>query len=62
MTTGPILAKVLLFALPLVIGNILQQLYNTVDTIVVGRFCDSSALAAVGTSGQPWLQSQRGHS
>ena len=53
MTTGPILSRVLIFALPLIAGNILQQLYNTVDTVVVGRFCDSASLAAVGTSGQP---------
>ncbi len=53
MTTGPIIKNVLLFALPIVIGNILQQLYSTVDTIVVGNFCDKQALAAMGTSTQP---------
>lgn len=53
MTTGPIMKKVLLFALPIIIGNILQQLYTTVDTLVVGNFCGDESLAAVGTSAQP---------
>ncbi len=53
MTQGPIMSNVLLFALPIVLGNILQYLYTTVDTLVIGRFCDHTALAAVGTSSQP---------
>ncbi|MGN0480143.1 MAG: MATE family efflux transporter [Lachnospiraceae bacterium] len=53
MTTGPIMRNVLLFAIPIVLGNILQQLYTTVDTLVIGNFCDSTPLAAVGTSSQP---------
>lgn len=53
MTKGPIMKLVILFALPICAGNILQQLYNTVDTLVIGNFCDSAALAAVGTSAQP---------
>lgn len=53
MTHGNIMQLVLLFALPLCIGNIFQQLYNTVDTLVVGNFCGSVSLAAVGTSSQP---------
>lgn len=53
MTKGSIMKLVILFALPICIGNMLQQLYNTVDTIVIGNYCDSSSLAAVGTSGQP---------
>ena len=53
MTTGPIMRKVLLFAIPIVLGNILQQLYATVDTLVVGRYCGYTSLAAVGTSAQP---------
>lgn len=44
---------VLLFAFPICIGNILQQLYNTVDTLIVGNYCGSTSLAAVGTSAQP---------
>lgn len=53
MTTGPIMRKVLLFAIPMVIGDILQQLYTTVDTLVISKYCDHTALAAVGTSAQP---------
>lgn len=53
MTQGPIMRNVLLFAIPIVIGNILQQLYTTVDTLVIGQFCGTSSLAAVGTSAQP---------
>ena len=53
MTRGPIMKKVLMFALPIVIGNILQQLYTTVDTLVIGNYCGYTSLAAVGTSSQP---------
>lgn len=53
MTRGPILPTAVRFALPLCVGNILQQLYSTVDTLVIGNFCDASALAAVATSSQP---------
>ena len=53
MTQGAIMKKVLLFALPICIGNVLQQLYSTVDTLVIGNFCGSVSLAAVGTSSQP---------
>ncbi len=53
MTKGNIIRNVILFAIPIVIGNILQQLYTTVDTLVVGHYCGDSSLAAVGTSSQP---------
>lgn len=53
MTQGAIMKLVVLFALPICAGNILQQLYNTVDTMIVGNFCDSQSVAAVGTSAQP---------
>lgn len=53
MTTGPIMKLVLLFALPICFGNVLQQLYNTVDTLIIGNFCGSVSLAAIGTSSQP---------
>lgn len=53
MTQGPIMKLVVLFALPICIGNVLQQLYTTVDTLVVGNFCGSISLAAIGTSSQP---------
>ena len=44
---------VLIFALPIIAGNVLQYLYTTVDTLVIGRFCGTTSLAAVGTSAQP---------
>ncbi len=53
MTTGSIMGKVFLFAIPIIIGNVLQQLYTTVDTLVIGNFCGETSLAAVGTSAQP---------
>ena len=51
MTEGPIARHLINFAAPMLIGLIFQQLYNTVDTIVVGNFVSSQALAAVGVSG-----------
>ncbi|MDO5549857.1 MAG: MATE family efflux transporter [Lachnospiraceae bacterium] len=50
MTEGVIWKQILAFSLPLLIGNLFQQLYNTVDSIVVGNFIGSEALAAVGSS------------
>ena len=49
MTNGNIAKQVLLFALPLMLGNVFQMLYNTVDSIVVGQFVSTEALAAVGS-------------
>ena len=51
MTTGRPLVNLVAFATPLLIGNLAQQLYNTVDSIIVGQFVGDSALAAVGASG-----------
>ena len=50
LTTGTITKNILLFALPLMCGNLLQQMYNIADTWVVGRFLGADALAAVGSS------------
>ena len=50
MTEGSIVKSLLLFALPLIFGNLLQQMYNIADTWVVGRFLGADALAAVGSS------------
>ena len=50
MLNGSIFDKILLFALPLAISSILQQLFNSVDVAVVGRFASSEALAAVGSN------------
>ena len=50
MTEGSIAGQVILFALPLMLGNVFQMLYNTVDSIVVGNFVGTQALAAVGST------------
>ena len=50
LTKGPIIGSILLFALPLMLGNLLQQMYNIADTWIVGRFLGADALAAVGSS------------
>ena len=50
MTEGPITKTLILFALPMIAGNLLQQFYNIADTLVVGRFLGAEALAAVGSS------------
>ena len=50
MTHGSLWNKILIFALPLAASSILQQLFNSVDTEVVGRFASSRALAAVGSN------------
>ena len=50
MTQGPITRELLLFALPLMFGNIFQMMYTTVDVIVVGNFVGKEALAAVGST------------
>ena len=51
MTQGSIERLLIMFALPLLLGQIFQQLYNAVDGVVVGRFVGKEALAAVGASG-----------
>ena len=50
MTHGTLWNKILIFALPLAASSILQQLFNSIDTAVVGRFASSQALAAVGSN------------
>ncbi len=50
MTSGSIIRQIILFSLPLMLGNIFQMLYNTVDSIVVGNFVGKEALAAVGST------------
>ena len=51
MLHGPLLKKIVLFALPIAMSSILQQLFNAADTAVVGRFAGSDSLAAVGANG-----------
>lgn len=50
MTTGSATKKILLYTLPILMGNVFQQIYSLSDTLVVGRFLGSEALAAVGAS------------
>ena len=51
ITEGVIWKQILLFFFPILLGSFFQQMYNTVDTIIVGRFVGTAALAAVGASG-----------
>lgn len=51
MTDGPIGKKLIRFAMPILLGNLFQQLYNTADTLIVGKLLGSQALAAVSSSG-----------
>jgi len=51
MTVGKPLSNLIAFSVPLLIGNLAQQMYNTADSIIVGKYVGDSALAAVGTSG-----------
>ena len=50
LTKGSISRSLLLFALPMMAGNLLQQFYNIADTLIVGRVLGKNALAAVGSS------------
>ncbi len=50
MTSGSIIGQIILFSLPLMLGNIFQMMYNTVDSVVVGNFVGKEALAAVGST------------
>ena len=51
MTKGSIVKAIILFSLPLILGNLLQQLYNAADSFIVGNFVSKSALGAVGAGG-----------
>ena len=51
LTEGPVAKSLILFAIPILLSNIFQQLYNSIDSAVVGQFAGSAALAAVGTTG-----------
>ena len=50
LTRGPVMKTMLIFAVPMILGNLLQQCYNVADTLIVGRFLGPDALAAVGSS------------
>ncbi|MBP3543104.1 MAG: MATE family efflux transporter, partial [Lachnospiraceae bacterium] len=51
MCSGPIMKKLLIFALPVMLSGVLQLLFNAADIAVVGRFAGSDSLAAVGSTG-----------
>lgn len=51
MTKGSPLKQIVVFAVPMLVGNIFQQIYNMADTIIVGRYLGEKALAGVGSSG-----------
>lgn len=51
LSEGPIRKKLILFALPIFVGQVFQQLYNTFDSLIVGKFLGDQALAAVSSSG-----------
>ena len=50
LTRGPVMGSMLLFAVPMILGNLLQQCYNIADTLVVSRAIGPDALAAVGSA------------
>lgn len=50
LTNGPVMRTMLLFAVPMILGNLLQQCYNIADTMIVGKYLGKNALAAVGSS------------
>ena len=51
MTQGAPWQRILEFSIPMLLGNVAQQLYNTVDAVIVGRFVGQAAFAAVGVAG-----------
>lgn len=50
LTKGPVIKTILLFAIPMILGDLLQQCYNIADTVIVGKFIGADALAAVGSA------------
>ena len=51
MTEGTPWKRIVIFTIPMLLGNIAQQLYSTVDSVIVGRYVGDNAIAAVGASG-----------
>ena len=56
LTVGSVPKKMLLFAVPIFFSNLFQQLYNAVDSLIVGNFIGEQALAAVGSSSSRWVR------
>ena len=61
LTSGNPFKIILLFTLPLMLGNLFQQFYSLADTIIVGRFVGVNALAAVGATGSVNYQQEKPH-
>jgi hypothetical protein len=57
LTQGKISSQILFFAIPVIIGNLLQELYNVVDTLIVGQTLGEIKLAAVGSTSSTFLRS-----
>ena len=51
MTSGSAVRLLIIFSIPMLIGNVFQQLYNLADSIIVGQFLGADALAAIGATG-----------
>ena len=51
MTEGSPVSLILLFSVPMLIGNLFQQVYNLVDSVIVGKYVNADALAAIGATG-----------
>ena len=51
MTEGPLLKNIILYTIPIILTGVLQLLFNAADLVVVGRFCGSVSVAAVGATG-----------
>ena len=54
MTKGSILKSLVIFSLPILMSNLFQQLYNTMDILIVGNYLGDSSLATIGVSSQRW--------
>ena len=54
VTKGSILKSLLIFSLPILMSNLFQQLYNTMDILIVGNYLGDSSLATIGVSSQRW--------
>lgn len=59
LTQGSIMGTMLRFAVPMILGNLLQQCYNIADTLIVGHYLGADALAAVGSAIRLWYLSHR---
>ena len=53
MCSGPMLGNIILYTIPIILTSVIQLLFNTADLVVVGRFCGSLSVGAVGATGSP---------